>query len=226
MTLIANGHEQGSAYWLARQKDEIATLRSQISALQTEAKHWKDQHTNEVKRAKIIKDTGDVPLQRIQAYERMGELQGQVDKLTKRHEEMRASGVASAWREEKLKEARDKAETECDQLRAEVERLKEEHGNACHLVAKMHHAATGSHDGPTIGVVEDVAYAVSTSYEKGAESMRERIEAELWDESENSAPCWCKEAVDGMGGDTCDCCHFLANMGDRIRALPLKENEV
>ncbi len=40
--------------------------------------------------------------------------------------------------------------------RAEVERLREDHGQACELVARMHAAAIGEVSGPRRGVVEDV----------------------------------------------------------------------
>lgn len=43
-----------------------------------------------------------------------------------------------------------------NQTREELEREKEDNLHSCRLVAKMHHAATGSHDGPSRGVVEDV----------------------------------------------------------------------
>lgn len=42
-------------------------------------------------------------------------------------------------------------------LRAEVERLKEEHGRACETIAAMHAAAVGEVRGSVRGVVEDVA---------------------------------------------------------------------
>lgn len=102
---------------------ELTALRAQVSALQTEVKHWRDQHANEVRRARILKDTTDLPLERVRGYELMGELQGQVKKLK-----------AMIARKEDLRrlssEAQYVAERECDQLRAEVERLKSQ-TNGC-----------------------------------------------------------------------------------------------
>ena len=46
---------------------------------------------------------------------------------------------------------------ERDEARAERDRARRDHEGACHLVAKMHHAATGAVTGPARGVVEDVA---------------------------------------------------------------------
>ena len=62
----------------------------------------------------------------------------------------------------------DNAQTEAA-LRAENERLRDDHSHACGLIADMHHAATGTRDGPRIGVVEDVA-AVAADLE--CERMR------------------------------------------------------
>jgi len=46
---------------------------------------------------------------------------------------------------------------ERDEAREERDRARRDHEGACHLVAKMHHAATGAVTGPARGVVEDVA---------------------------------------------------------------------
>ena len=44
-----------------------------------------------------------------------------------------------------------------DKASAEIERLREDYGRACKLVADMHAAAMGEITGPALGVVEDVA---------------------------------------------------------------------
>ena len=41
-------------------------------------------------------------------------------------------------------------------LTEELSQIRNDYENACRLVARMHFAATGSNDGPKIGVVEDV----------------------------------------------------------------------
>jgi len=41
-------------------------------------------------------------------------------------------------------------------LLAEIERLRSDYENACKTIAQMHFAATGSLDGPRLGVVDDV----------------------------------------------------------------------
>jgi hypothetical protein len=49
-------------------------------------------------------------------------------------------------------------------LYSEVDSLRRDYEGACKLVARMHSAATGSIEGPRLGVVEDVA-AVRTELE-------------------------------------------------------------
>jgi hypothetical protein len=61
------------------------------------------------------------------------------------------------------------ARREAAASREEAERYKAEYEHACKTVAQMHFAATGSLDGPRLGVVEDVA-AVATELER--ERMR------------------------------------------------------
>lgn len=70
------------------------------------------------------------------------------------------------------------AEKERDEAREERDRARRDHGGACHLVAKMHHAATGAVTGPARGVVEDVAgvrarlLAAESRAERLAEALR------------------------------------------------------
>jgi hypothetical protein len=68
----------------------------------------------------------------------------------------------SNWTNELCEWAKDYARLAVEQataeLRAEVERLRADYGNACKTVAQMHAAATGRPgEGPRLGVVEDMA---------------------------------------------------------------------
>ena len=65
------------------------------------------------------------------------------------------------------------AAAEITRLRAEIENVANEYADACHLVAQMHHAATGYTQGPKLGVVEDVA-----ALRAEAEALRK--DAEQW----------------------------------------------
>jgi hypothetical protein len=67
---------------------------------------------------------------------------------------------------------REQDDAEIAKLRAEVERLQQDYGRACKLVADMHAAATGRPgEGPRHGVVEDVA-AVRAEVERLREALR------------------------------------------------------
>ena len=59
--------------------------------------------------------------------------------------------------EVRLKQTKTALQSAIESLQVENERLKDEYGNACKLVAEMHTAAVGQVIGPKRGVVEDVA---------------------------------------------------------------------
>ena len=66
---------------------------------------------------------------------------------------------------------------ERDEAREGRDRARRDYEGACHLVAKMHHAATGAVTGPARGVVEDVAGVRARLL--AAESRAERLDAAL-----------------------------------------------
>lgn len=66
---------------------------------------------------------------------------------------------------------------ERDEAREERDRARRDYEVACHLVAKMHHAATGAVTGPARGVVEDVADVRARSLV--AEAKAERLESAM-----------------------------------------------
>jgi hypothetical protein len=56
----------------------LATAMDEIIALQAEVTHWKANHAREVERARILKERPDMPIERVQAYELIGELQAKL----------------------------------------------------------------------------------------------------------------------------------------------------
>jgi DNA repair exonuclease SbcCD ATPase subunit len=95
----------------------------------------------------------------------------------------------------------------------ERDRAKRDHEGACHLVAKMHHAATGITDGPRLGVVEDVAdlrsrYLAAEARAEKAEEERDRAReyGEKWRRIRtptHGTCCTCQAC--GLGYDECRC---------------------
>lgn len=53
-----------------RQSFEIESLRQQLATANAEIAHWKNNHATEVRRARILKERTDMPIERVQAYER------------------------------------------------------------------------------------------------------------------------------------------------------------
>lgn len=60
--------------------DEIEQLQAQVrreadcaEAYKAEAAHWKNNHEAEVRRARALKERTDMPLERVEAYEKWGE---------------------------------------------------------------------------------------------------------------------------------------------------------
>ena len=90
---------------------------------------------------------------------------------------------------------------ELTDLRDEAARLRSGYESVCALVTRMHCAATGSNDGPSLGVVEDVA-----EVRKDAERWRWIRAHGSWPETES----WASDAApgdfdkladEGMGSD-------------------------
>ena len=60
------------AAWNARPSEELAAEREKVKALEREVAHWKNNHETEVRRARALKERTDMPLERVQAYEKWG----------------------------------------------------------------------------------------------------------------------------------------------------------
>ena len=60
---------------------EITNLRQRAQELEREAAQWKNNHETEVRRARVLKERTDMPLERVQAYEKWGEDQARIASL-------------------------------------------------------------------------------------------------------------------------------------------------
>ena len=56
-------------------------LAQRVEKLESELKHWKSNHAAEVQRARVLKERTDMPLERVQAYEQIGQLLAEQDDL-------------------------------------------------------------------------------------------------------------------------------------------------
>ena len=56
-------------------------LAQRVEKLESELKHWKSNHAAEVQRARVLKERTDMPLERVQAYEQIGQLLAERDAL-------------------------------------------------------------------------------------------------------------------------------------------------
>lgn len=52
--------------------DHIEQLEAENAALKAEVAHWKSNHATEVRRARILKERTDMPIERVDAYEQWG----------------------------------------------------------------------------------------------------------------------------------------------------------
>ena len=51
---------------------EIEQLRTENAALKEQVAHWKNNHETEVRRARVLKERTDMPLERVHAYDKWG----------------------------------------------------------------------------------------------------------------------------------------------------------
>ena len=61
---------------------ELEQLRQRVQELEKEVAHWKNNHETEVRRARILKERTDMPIERVQAYEQWGKDMAERDKAT------------------------------------------------------------------------------------------------------------------------------------------------
>ena len=59
----------------------IIGLRQRVAELEKEVAQWKNHHETEVRRARILKERNDMPIERVQAYEQWGKDQARIAEL-------------------------------------------------------------------------------------------------------------------------------------------------
>lgn len=59
--------------WLGVRMRQVSALCDEIERLRRELGQWKNNHAVEVRRARILKERTDMPIDRVQAYEKWGE---------------------------------------------------------------------------------------------------------------------------------------------------------
>ena len=99
-----------NCYSLNVEQEAIADLR----AMTADRDHWKANHDAQVQRARVLIDREDLPLERVQAYEQIGILTAERDKLASDLELARMVPYVAAM---------SAIAKERDALKAEVERM-------------------------------------------------------------------------------------------------------
>jgi len=87
-----------------------------VEALRIERDLWKSNHDAQVQRSRVLKERTDMPLERVKAYEQIGELQTEIGQM--KGELQRVYAVTRSHAELTFK-----AEAERDQLKAKNEKL-------------------------------------------------------------------------------------------------------
>jgi len=58
--------------------EEISTLKAKVTALEAEVLHWKANHASVVTKSRILIERIDMPIERVKAFELIGQLQDSV----------------------------------------------------------------------------------------------------------------------------------------------------
>jgi hypothetical protein len=71
--------------WMDREaaRDAWDARQPEIDALKAEVAHWKANHDNMVSRSRVLMDRTDLPLDRVRAFEQIGKLQAENERLLK-----------------------------------------------------------------------------------------------------------------------------------------------
>lgn len=73
-----------TAHWHAtKMQEENKYLRKLVSNAWNERDHWKANHDNQVRRARILIERDDLPIERVKAYDHMCKMQAVVDAAVK-----------------------------------------------------------------------------------------------------------------------------------------------
>ena len=94
---IMEEYRSASCDDVANAVDREMRLRADNAALVYNIAHWKNNHATEVRRARILKERPDLPIERVQAYEKWGEDQAQLAKFKAALEKLACLGNGDAW---------------------------------------------------------------------------------------------------------------------------------
>lgn len=87
-------------YTYLQMYDEYIKAQDKISELENEVHHWKANHAHEVERARLLKSRTDLPIERLQAYDRasidnINELVGALEIMTPIYHQL--AWIAVCW---------------------------------------------------------------------------------------------------------------------------------
>jgi hypothetical protein len=89
--------QEDAADWKRRWQDAV----DQASSLTIERNHWQANHDNQVSRARFLIERGDIPVERVLAYEDMGRLQEDAKRLdfyeANLNSDVSREGIYSVW---------------------------------------------------------------------------------------------------------------------------------
>jgi cell division protein FtsB len=78
--------------------EKCNVLARRVEKLESELKHWKSNHAAEVQRARVLKERADMPLERVQAYEQIGQLLAERDALAAELKALRDQKPVAAYK--------------------------------------------------------------------------------------------------------------------------------
>lgn len=88
LAACSNFYAAGHRDQIKKLEAENAELRAELERLHAAVVHWKSNHAAEVRRARVLKERKDMPLERVQAYENwqadlkeLAELRAEVKRL-------------------------------------------------------------------------------------------------------------------------------------------------
>lgn len=71
--------------------EEISTLKAKVTALEAEVLHWKANHASVTRKSHILIERIDMPIERVKAFELIGQLQDSVSTRESDYKKLKAS---------------------------------------------------------------------------------------------------------------------------------------